>query len=283
MKQKIALLTLVSLLVCGTPVLLSAQTQHKQKEKTEKVDDSAALKNQQKDTAKVAQADLQATPPPQESKSFHQVLKEKFIEGGPGFMAAILLCLILGLALAIERVIYLNLSTTNTKKLLIDLEEVLNKEGIDEAKNICKNTRGPVASIFYEGLNRYNENLEMVEKSIVSYGSLFTSNMEKNLSWISLFIALAPMLGFLGTVIGMVQAFDDIARAGDISPQIVAVGIKIALLTTVFGLITAIILQLFYNYIISKIDDIVNSMEDATINFMDLLVKYSLKTVPVKN
>ncbi len=218
------------------------------------------------------------TPPSTEGKTFHQVLKEKFIEGSPGFMAIVLLTLIFGLALAIERIIYLNLSTTNTRKLLNSVEAALKTGGLEAAKNICKNTRGPVASIFYQGLDRYNEGLDIVEKSIVSYGSVLMGRLEKGLSWISLFIALAPMLGFLGTVIGMVGAFDAIAAAGDISPTIVASGIKVALLTTVFGLIVAIILQIFYNYILSKIDSLVNDMEDSTISFIEILVKNDLKT-----
>ncbi|NLF41486.1 MAG: MotA/TolQ/ExbB proton channel family protein [Bacteroidales bacterium] len=189
-------------------------------------------------------------------------------------MATILLCLIIGLGLCIERIIYLNMSTTNTKKLLDKMEEALNTGGIDAAKEVCRNTRGPVASIFYQGLDRHNEGLEMVEKSIVSYGGVMMGRLESNLTWISLFIALAPMLGFMGTVIGMIGAFDDIAAAGDISPTVVAGGIKVALLTTVFGLIVAIILQIFYNYITAKIDSLVNAMEDATISFMDILMKF---------
>ena len=209
----------------------------------------------------------------QNDASFHQVIKQKFIEGGPGFMGIVLLCLILGLALAIERIIYLNMATTDTDKLLNDVEGALKSGGVDAAKDICRNTKGPVASIFYQGLERSNEGIDMVEKSIVSYGSVQMGLLEKGLSWISLFIALAPMLGFMGTVIGMIGAFDAIEAAGDISPSLVAGGIKVALLTTVFGLIVAMILQIFYNYITSKVDSIVNSMEDATISLIDILVK----------
>jgi biopolymer transport protein ExbB len=209
-----------------------------------------------------------------ESRGFHQVLKNYFIQGGAGFMAIILICLIFGLAISIERTLYLNLSATNTKKLLNRLESALEAKGIEAAKEVCTETRGPVASIFYQGLTRYDEGLEMVEKSVVSYGGVLMGRMESGLSWISLFIATAPMLGFLGTVIGMVQAFDAIEAAGDISPTIVAGGIKVALLTTVFGLIVAIILQLFYNYLVSKIDSLVNDMEDSSISFVDILSKY---------
>ncbi len=208
-----------------------------------------------------------------QSASFHQIIKQKFIEGGPGFMGIVLLCLILGLALAIERIIYLNMATTDTDKLLNNVESALQSGGVDAAKEVCRNTNGPVASIFYQGLERSNEGVEMVEKSIVSYGSVQMGLLEKGLSWISLFIALAPMLGFMGTVIGMIGAFDAIEAAGDISPSLVAGGIKVALLTTVFGLIVAMILQIFYNYLIAKVDSLVNSMEDASISLIDLLVK----------
>ena len=189
-------------------------------------------------------------------------------------MGIVLLTLIFGLALCIERIIYLSLSTTNTTKLLNKVESALETGGIEKAKEVCKNTRGPVASIFFQGLDRYNEGIDIVEKSIVSYGSVLMGRLESNLSWISLFIALAPMLGFMGTVVGMIQAFDDIAAAGDISPTIVASGIKVALLTTLFGLIVAVILQIFYNYILSKIDGLVNNMEDSTISFIDILTKH---------
>lgn len=207
----------------------------------------------------------------------HQQLKMQFIDGGPEFMTSIVLCLILGLALVIERVIYLNLASTNNKKLLRQIEEALANGGPEAAKDVCRNTRGPVASIFYQGLDRYDEGIEMVEKSIVSYGSVQMGLLESNMSWIGLFIAIAPMLGFLGTVIGMVIAFDDIQKAGDISPNVVAGGMKVALITTVAGLIVAIILQIFFNYLTSKIESIVNSMEDASISLIDLLVKYNVK------
>ena len=208
--------------------------------------------------------------------SFHQVLKEKFIEGGAGFMGVVLIALILGLALCIERIIYLNLATTDTDKLLSDIDEALKgKKGMESAKEVCRNTPGPVASIFYQGLERSSEGLDMVEKSIVAYGSVQMGRLERNTSWISLFIALAPMLGFMGTVIGMIGAFDAIEANNNISPALVAGGIKVALLTTVFGLIVAMILQVFYNYIISKIDSLVNSMEDASITLIDILARHS--------
>jgi len=213
----------------------------------------------------------------QSSPSFHQVIKQKFIEGGPSFMGIVLLCLIIGLAICIERIIYLNMATENTDKLLAKIEGALKSGGAEAAKEVCRNTKGPVASIFYQGLDRINEGIDVAEKSVVSYGSVQMGLLERGVSWISLFIALAPMLGFMGTVIGMIDAFDAIQEAGDISPSLVAGGIKVALLTTVFGLIVAIILQIFYNYIISKIDSIVNSMEDASIGLIDLLVAHKNK------
>ena len=213
----------------------------------------------------------------EEKVSFHQELKKRFIEGGPGFMGIVLLCLILGLAIAIERIIFLNLSTTNTKKLTAEVEDALNSGGVEAAKEVCRNTKGPVASIYYQGLDRVDEGLDAAEKAVVAYGGVQMGQLEKNVSWISLFIALAPMLGFMGTVIGMIQAFDKIEAAGDMQPSLVAGGIKVALLTTVFGLIVAIILQIFYNYIIAKIDSIVNDMEDASITLMDLLIRHNRK------
>tara|TARA_Y100000768_G_scaffold365357_1_gene326584 strand:+ start:2325 stop:3131 length:807 start_codon:yes stop_codon:yes gene_type:complete len=213
----------------------------------------------------------------EESQSFHYAIKDQFIQGGWQFMGIVLLCLILGLAVAIERIITLNLATTNTKKLLSDIEDALKgKDGVSAAKEICKSTRGPVASIFVQGLMRASEGIEMVEKSIISYGSVEMGKLERGMVWISLFISLAPMLGFMGTVIGMIGAFDAIAEAGDVSPSLVAGGIKIALLTTVGGLIVAVILQLFYNYLVSKIDSLVNTMEDASISLVDILVRNKL-------
>ena len=210
---------------------------------------------------------------PAEELGFHQELKKRFIEGGAGFMGIVLLCLILGLAIAIERIIFLNLSTTNTKKLTQSVEDALSSGGVEAAKEVCRNTKGPIASIYYQGLDRTDEGLEAAEKAVVAYGGVQMGQLEKNVSWISLFIALAPMLGFMGTVIGMIQAFDKIEAAGDMQPSLVAGGIKVALLTTVFGLVVAIILQIFYNYIIAKIDSIVNDMEDASITLMDLLIR----------
>jgi biopolymer transport protein ExbB len=233
------------------------------------------------DTAATAASDTAATEEGaianEGGDSIHYVFKQKFIEGDVVWMAPVLLCLILGLGVVIERVIYLNLASSNNRKLLGKVEEALNSGGVNAAKEVCRNTRGPVASIFYQGLDRADEGVEIAEKAVSAYGSVQMGQLERGLIWVSLFIALAPMLGFLGTVVGMIQAFDAIEIAGDISPSLVAGGIKVALLTTVFGLIVAIILQIFYNYLISKVDSLVNAMEDASIGLIDLLVKHGKK------
>ncbi len=241
---------------------------------TQAVDSSAASAPAEAVTADpVEEAAVKA----EEGRSLHSALKQKFIEGGPIWMTPILICLVLGLAFCIERIIYLNMASSNTKKLLVKVEDALANGGIVAAKEVCRNTRGPVASIFYQGLDRSHEGLDVAEKSVVAYGGVQASLLERNLSWIGLFIALAPMFGFLGTVVGMIAAFDAIEQAGDISPTLVAAGIKVALITTVGGLIVAIILQVFYNYFLSKIDSLVGDMEDSSIAFIDLLVKHNLK------
>ena len=268
MKNIFALIALLGLFLAGTYTVYAQDTADTLATE-EVVDTAVAVEEAPAEVEEVATEEVV-----EESASFHQIIKQKFIEGGPGFMGIVLLCLILGLALAIERIIYLNMATTDTDKLLNDVESALNNGGVDAAKEVCRNTNGPVASIFYQGLERSNEGVEMVEKSIVSYGSVQMGLLEKGLSWISLFIALAPMLGFMGTVIGMIGAFDAIEAARMIFlHRLVAGGIKVALLTTVFGLIVAMILQIFYNYLIAKVDSIVNSMEDASISLIDLLVK----------
>ena len=199
---------------------------------------------------------------------------QKFLEGGWEWMLPVLFCLVVGLAVVVERILYLTLSTINTKKFIAKVEAALKEGGVEKAKEVCKNTRGPIASIYWQGLDRYNQGLDAVENAVVSYGSVQTGQMESGMSWIGLFIALAPMLGFMGTVVGMIGAFDAIQAAGDISPTLVAGGIKVALLTTLMGLIVAVILQIFYNYLISKIDSLVNDMEDASITLVDILTAY---------
>ena len=268
MRKALSVLTFSAALLMFSTNISYAQGQGEEENQSEQTEQ---VTQQVEQTPKLAAAEDQ----PEESKTFHQIIKEKFIEGGPEFMGIVLIALILGLAISIERIIYLNLANTNNEKLISNVEDALKNGGIEKAKEICRNTRGPVASIFYQGLDRYSEGIDIVEKSIVSYGGVMMGQLERGVSWISLFIALAPMLGFMGTVIGMIQAFDAIEAAGDISPSLVAGGIKVALLTTVFGLIVAMILQVFYNYIIAKIDSITNSMEEASISLVDLLVKFS--------
>ncbi len=271
MKKLIALLTVFGFLTFGTANIAFAQKQQKSAETpaTEQVAEEVAAEAAPATT----QAELSSDPDESVNQGLHYVLKDKFIQGGAVWMTPVLICLILGLAFVIERIFYLNLSSVNSKKLLDKIENTLKTKGVDAAKELCRDTKGPLAAVFFQGLDRYDEGLESVEKSLTSYGAVQMAKLENNMTWISLFIALAPSLGFLGTVIGMVQAFDDIERAGDISPTIVAGGMKVALLTTVFGLITAMILQVFYNYLLTRIDAIVNDMEDATISFMDILVK----------
>ena len=270
MKKLVALLAIAGLMTFGLSGVVYAQDEKQTKEEnvteaaeaTQATDEAVAADVQEQEEEVVVQ------------KSFNQVLKDKFIEGGPPWMTPILIVLILGLAFVMERIIYLNLSTTNTTKLLMSLEEALKNGDVEKAKEICRNTRGPVASVFYQGLDRYDEGMEEIEKAVVSYGGVQVARLETNMSWIGFYIAVAPSLGFLGTVVGMVQAFDNIERVGDISPTIVAGGMKVALITTVFGLIVALILQVFYSYLIAKIDSLTNTMEDATISYMDIVVKY---------
>jgi biopolymer transport protein ExbB len=262
---------ITSILMLFCLITLSVQTVFAQEDSSstdgEETVDSGAVAN---DTV------AEATTEPEEKAepTGLQVLKNKFIEGGPGFMSLPLICLILGLAIAIERIISLFWMSINTDKFVAQINDEVSAGNIEGAKEICRNTRGPVASIFYQGLDRSDQgSIDVVEKSVVSYGSVQMGQLEKGLVWLSLFIALAPMLGFMGTVIGMIEAFDAIKAAGDISPSVVADGISVALLTTVAGLIVAIILQVFYNFITSKIDGIVNRMEDASISLVDILVK----------
>ena len=243
-------------------------------EATTEQTDSTAVNT---DEAEALTADQAKSEPSKSALSaVHTPLKQLFIDGGAGFMALVIACLILGLALCIERILYLGFSKTNSKKLLAKIENALANGGIAEAKEVCKNTRGPVASIFAQAFIRLEEgqSLEYVEKSVVSYGGVEASKMEQNLSWISLFIAIAPSLGFLGTVIGMIEAFDAIVGANDMSPAVVAGGMKVALITTVGGLIVAVILQIFFNYILSQVESLTIEMEDASISLMDVLVKY---------
>ena len=242
------------------------------------ISEEVATEQVEAPAAEEAPAVVEEAAPAEEAQGgIHQALKQKFIEGGAGFMSSVALCLILGLAIAIERIIYLAMASTDSKKLLAAVEKALEENGVEAAKEICRNTRGPVASIFYQGLMRIDEGIDVAEKSIIAYGGVQAGLLEKNVSWIGLFIGLAPMLGFMGTVIGMIEAFDRIQQAGDISATIVAGGIKVALITTVTGLIVAIILQIFYNFILSRIEANVGDMEDSSITMLDILMKYNVK------
>lgn len=269
MKKLFAFVAVFGMLYIGASVNAFAQDEPQ---------DTTAAEQVAEEIPVVMDIEPEAEPVEEEQKSeLHKTIKIKFVEGGASFMGAVLLTLILGLAISIERIIYLNLATTNTDKLLKKIEEALESGGIEEAKEICRDTRGPVASIFYQGLDRADQGVEAAEKSIIAYGGVQMGLLEKNLSWISLFIAIAPMLGFMGTVIGMIEAFDQIETAGNVSAGLVAGGIKIALITTVSGLIVAVILQVFYNTILSKIDSLTNQMEDSSITLVDMLVKHNLK------
>ena len=228
-------------------------------------------------TTAFAQEVVEQTP-----KGLTTKLKGYFIDGGVGFMSLVLICLIIGLAICIERIIVLSLAQTNTKKLLSRVESALQNNDVDQAKEVCKSTRGPVASVLYQGLDRVKEGIGIVEKSVVSYGSVQMGVLEKGLTWIALFIALAPMLGFTGTVIGMIEAFDAIEVAGDMSPGVVAGGIGKALLTTLFGLVVAIVLQIFYNFIVTKVDGLVNKMEDCSISLLDIIARYDIANKTTK-
>ena len=274
MKKLIAFLMVAGLMTFGFSNLVVAQEEQAQTEQTEQ---TVAPEQPEVAPAETVEELTPAVDNAAEPKTFRESIKKQFIDGGPAFMGIVLIILLIGMAISIERIIYLTLASANSKKLLAGIEAKMKNGDVEGAKQLCKDTRGPVASIFTQGLIRYQDgqSLDEIEKAIVSYGSVAGGKLESGLSWIGLCISLAPMFGFMGTVIGMIQAFDDIAAAGDMSPQIVASGMKVALLTTVFGLIAAIILQIFFNFIASKIEGIVNDMENASISFMDILVKYN--------
>ena len=267
MKKLFAIVAVMGVLTFGSTQLAQAQ------------DAPAAEQTEQAaPAAQAAPADEVAAPAVEaEEGGIHKEIKTKFIEGTASFMSLVAIALVLGLAFCIERIIYLSLAEVDVKKLMAKVEAALEKGDVEGAKTVCRNTRGPVASICYQGLMRIDEGLDVVERSVVSYGGVQAGYLEKGCSWITLFIAMAPSLGFLGTVIGMVMAFDNIQRAGDISPTVVAGGMKVALITTIFGLIVALILQVFYNYILSKIEAITSQMEDSSITLLDMIMKYNLK------
>ena len=275
MKKVFAFVAMMGLLTFGVNQTINAQeteapaVEEVAQDDSTAVDSLAATETVETETAEVTEET--------EGEGLHKTIKTKFIEGSAGFMSLVAIAMIFGLALCIERIIFLSLSEINSKKLLEDIQAALENGDVEGAKAICRDTRGPVASICYQGMMRIVEGLDVVERSFVSYGSVQASNLEKNLSWITLFIAMSPSLGFLGTVIGMVQAFDDIQKAGDISPNVVAGGMKVALITTIFGIIVALILQVFYNYILSKVESLNTDMEDSSVSLLDIIMKYNLK------
>ena len=265
MKKLFAIVAVMGALTFGSTQLAKAQ------------DAPAAEQTEQAAPAVEAAADEAAAPVVVEEGGIHKELKIKYIEGSAFFMSFISIALVIGLAFCIERIIYLSLAEINTKKFIAAIEAAMEKGDVEGAKDIARNTRGPIASIYYQGLMRLDQGLDVVEKSVVSYGGVQAGYLEKGCSWITLFIAMSPSLGFLGTVIGMVQAFDKIQQVGDISPTVVAGGMKVALITTIFGLIAALILQVFYNYILSKIEALTSDMEDSSVTLLDMVVKYELK------
>lgn len=270
--RKIGMVLMVMMLMVTMPAV-QAQTPQP-KDTTEVVGDTLAADS----AMAMIDADLSASDDESLADgSLHKQLKKKFIEGSAGFMSLVALALVLGLAFCIERIVYLTLSEVNTKKLLADVDARLEKDDIEGAKDLCRNTRGPVASICYQALLHIREKIDDIDRQLTNYGTVQISNMEKGCSWIRLFIAVAPSLGFLGTVIGMVMSFDQIESAGNISPTIVAKGMKVALITTIFGIVVAIILQFFYSYILSKIDRLTTQMEEGAITLMDGISKYKAR------
>ncbi len=267
----IATMAIVAMSIFGTSVMEAQSKEPVTDSVTTALTDSTAKSVSDSTTSDlIVEDELLET---EETGGLHKQLKSKFIEGSAGFMSLVALALVIGLAFCIERIIYLTLSEINAKKLMNTIGSKIESADIEGAKDICRNTRGPVASICYQGLLRINESIEDIERSVVSYGAVQTANLERGCSWIKLCITIAPSLGFLGTVIGMVMAFDNIRVAGDISATIVASGMKVALITTIFGIIVALVLQLFYNYIVSKIEHITSQMEESAITLLDCITK----------
>ncbi len=273
MKKVFAIIAMMGVMTFGMTQSVFAQDEQAADTAAVEQVDSAAVDS----AAAPVEEEVEAPEPQVEEVGMYKNLKTKFIEGSAGFMALVAIALVIGLAFCIERIIYLSLADVNVKKMVASIEDKVAKNDIEGAKTVARDTRGPIASIFYQGLLRIDEGIDSVEKSAVAYGAVQASNLEKGCSWITLFIGMAPSLGFLGTVIGMVQAFDDIQAAGDISPTVVAGGMKVALLTTIFGIVVALILQVFYNYILAKIESMTAQMEDSTISLLDIVTKYYAK------
>lgn len=275
MKKVFAIIALMGVFTFGMTQSISAQDEAVDSAATEQVDSAAVDTAAAAATVDAADDEVASSGPVE--TGMYKNLKTKFIEGDAGFMAIVAIALVLGLAFCIERIIYLALSKINTVKFVDEIESAVKNGNIEGAKEIARNTRGPIASIYYQGLLRLNDGADAVEKSVVAYGAVQASKLESGCSWITLFIGMAPSLGFLGTVIGMVQAFDDIQAAGDISPTVVAGGMKVALLTTIFGIVVALILQVFYNYILAEIEGLTAKMEDSTISLLDIVAKHCNK------
>lgn len=275
MKKVFAIIALMGVFTFGMTQSISAQDEAVDSAATEQVDSAAVDTAAAAATVDAADDEVASSEPVE--TGMYKNLKTKFIEGDAGFMAIVAISLVLGLAFCIERIIYLALSKINTVKFIDEIESAVKNGNIEGAKEIARNTRGPIASIYYQGLLRLNDGADAVEKSVVAYGAVQASKLESGCSWITLFIGMAPSLGFLGTVIGMVQAFDDIQAAGDISPTVVAGGMKVALLTTIFGIVVALILQVFYNYILAEIEGLTAKMEDSTISLLDIVAKHCNK------
>ena len=269
---------LITIFIAGLLLLspvANAQSEAAKDTTTMAVADSTAQDSVMATT--VDDALLEAVDETEETGGLHKQLKTKFIDGNVGFMSLVALALVLGLAFCVERILYLMMSEIKTKKLMEDIESHLAADDLEGAKKLCQSTRGPVASICYQGLLHIRQSVDAIERSITNFGGLQAANLEKGCSWIKLFIAMAPSLGFLGTVIGMVMAFDQIQTQGDITPRIVAEGMKVALITTIFGIIVALVLQLFYSYILSKIERLTSQMEEAAIQLLDLITAYKQK------
>ena len=274
MKKIFAIVAMLGMFTFGATQVMAQDAAAAPEAQTEQVQDSAAAAAPAEEVAAPAEA---APVEEVQTEGFHKTLKTKFIEGDASFMSLVAIAMVIGLAFCVERIIYLSLAQVNTKKLMEAIAAALEKGDLEGAKDVCRNTAGPVAAICYQGLLRANDGLDVVERSVVSYGSVMAGQLEKGCSWITLFIAMAPSLGFLGTVIGMIMSFDQIQAAGDISPTVVAGGMKVALITTVYGIIVALVLQIFYNFILGMIESITADMEDSSITLLDLLTKYSLK------
>ena len=273
-------LAFIGLFAFGFLLMVNAQEPQANGQKPIAADTLTAVNDTLTADSAMALIDADLTGPDEmdeQGGGLHKQLKHKFIEGSASFMSLVALALILGLAFCIERIVYLTLSEVNTKKLLAAVDGKLEQNDVEGAKNIWRDTRGPVASICYQALLHIKEPLEQIDRQLTNYGTVQIAKMEKGCTWIRLFIAVAPSLGFLGTVIGMVMAFDQIQTAGDISPTIVAKGMKVALITTIFGIVVAIVLQFFYNYILSKIEHLTSQMEEGAIVLIDAVAAYKMK------